>query len=700
MDWNIHFAPLVPEALLWGLGAVFVGLSVVTIWRRQRGALLRVLAFLAMILALLNPSISEDERDYLPGIVAIVTDNSESARLADRPEMIGAIRERLAERLDNLDDFEVRWTSQMAARPASNSEISGGTHLFSSLSQLLADVPPERVAGVVVITDGQVHDVPKTVKTLGFNAPVHVFLAGHDEERDRRIILHQAPRFGLIGQKQAVTFRVQDAGVSGNAAAGPEGRVTVALRRDGEDLGTRTVTVGATVTIELEVAHAGTNVFELEVEPLDGELTHANNRAVLSLEGIRENLRVLLVSGEPHAGERTWRNLLKSDAAVDLVHFTILRPPEKQDGTPINQLSLIAFPTRELFSAKINDFDLIILDRYRRRGVLPLIYFDNIVKYVLDGGALLIAAGPEFSASGSLYRTPISSVLPAMPTGLVMNVPFRPGVTETGNKHPVTSRLQEIEAAGRDWGRWLRAIEADVARGDIVMNGPSQSPLLVLSREEQGRVALLLSDQAWLWSRGFEGGGPQIALLRRLSHWLMKEPDLEEERLIARPAGAQLVIERHTMEDKAAPVTVTLPDGRTVETELTRKSPGLWTGLLPTRGVGIYRLTDGTLSTLTNVGPLNPLELADVITTDQRLSGIVEETGGHIVWAGAGAEIEVPRVVPLRNATQWSGAGWLGLKRSDVSVVRDTLTIPLFSGLLGLLLLLGAFAAAWFREGR
>ena len=151
--------------------------------------------------------------------------------------------------------------------------------------------------------------------------------------------------------------------------------------------------VGASVSVNVPIPHAGPNIVEIEASPLDGELTAVNNRAVVSIDGVRDKLRVLLVSGEPHAGERTWRNLLKSDASVDLVHFTILRPPEKQDGTPINELSLIAFPTRELFQQKINEFQLIIFDRYARQGVLPIIYFDNIARYVRQGGAVLVAAG-------------------------------------------------------------------------------------------------------------------------------------------------------------------------------------------------------------------------------------------------------------------------------------------------------------------
>ncbi len=176
----------------------------------------------------------------------------------------------------------------------------------------------------------------------------------------------------------------------------------------------------------------GNNILEFAVAPVPGEVTEANNRAVHVLDGIRENLRVLLVSGEPHSGERAWRNLLKSDASVDLVHFTILRPPEKQDGTPINELSLIAFPTRELFVEKIKEFDLIIFDRYQHRGVLPIIYYDNIAQYVENGGALLIAAGPEHAGPDSIASTPLSAVLPANPTGTMDEKAFYPRLTDEG----------------------------------------------------------------------------------------------------------------------------------------------------------------------------------------------------------------------------------------------------------------------------
>ena len=141
---------------------------------------------------------------------------------------------------------------------------------------------------------------------------------------------------------------------------------------------------------------------------------------------MRDRLRVMLVSGEPNQGLRAWRNLLKADPSVDLVHFTILRPPNKQDSTPVRELSLIPFPTNELFDAGLGEFDLIVFDSYHRRGILPMMYLGNVVDYVVGGGAVLDAAGPAFASPLSLSGTPLGAILPGRPTGRVFREEFRP----------------------------------------------------------------------------------------------------------------------------------------------------------------------------------------------------------------------------------------------------------------------------------
>src|SRR6185312_14653639 len=286
---------------------------------------------------------------------------------------------------------------------------------------------------------------------------------------------------------------------------------------------------------------------------------------------------------------------------------------------------------------------------------LPLAYFENIAGYVDNGGALLVSAGPEFSEPTSIYRTPLASVLPAAPTGDIVAQGFKPIVTQQGEAHPVTRDLPgaNTDSAPPTWGRWFRMIGANKITGETVMSGPGDRPLLVLDNIGKGRVAELLSDHAWLWARGFEGGGPQAELLRRLAHWLMKEPELEEERLSAQVANGLVNIERRTMADAAPPVTLTFPSGKHQTIALTKAAPGLWRASVKADELGLYRLTDGKLSAVAAAGPLNPKEVADMRATDAILKPIAST---H--WLADG----MPRIRRIGAADTASGDDWIGLR--------------------------------------
>src|SRR3984893_12393774 len=508
MQYGIAFTPLVPLLVLWVALAAIAVIAVLLVLGRPRGAAVRVAALVLLALALANPSFTREDREPLTSVVAVVIDKSPSQNFGNRTKETALAQEALVDALKKIKGLEVRVVDAGQADGETD-----GTKLFGALSSVLAAVPVDRVAGAFLITAGRVHDIPPSAAAVGFQAPVHALITGAKDERDRRIAISAAPRFGIVGQTQTITYRLDDQAVTGERA-----RITV--RRDGETISERTLQSGQTSSVDIDIKHAGPNIVEIEASPLEGELTAVNNRAVVAIDGVRDKLRVLLVSGEPHSGERTWRNLLKSDASVDLVHFTILRPPEKQDGTPINELSLIAFPTRELFQQKISEFQLIIFDRYARQGVLPLIYFDNIAKYVRDGVAVLIAAGPDYATPTSIWRTPLDVILPAEPTGEVTEQSFQARLTDSGKRHPVTRGLEGSETDPPHWSHWFRLVDIKRSTGTNVMQGPDGKPLLVLAREGEGRVALLLSDHIWLWARGYEGGGPHLDLLRPLSHWL------------------------------------------------------------------------------------------------------------------------------------------------------------------------------------
>ena len=687
MNYGITFAPLVPTAALWTALVAAAVITALLLLGRPRGVFLRILALALILLALANPSFTREDREPLSSVAAVVIDKSPSQNFGDRTGETARAQEALIDSLKKISGLEVRVVEAGQADGETD-----GTKLFGALSSALSDVPVDRVAGAFLVTDGRVHDIPANASTLGFQAPVHALVTGRKDERDRRIAISAAPRFGIVGQVQTITYRLDDQGVSGQ-------RAKVVVRYDGEVISERTVLSGQTVNVDVDIKHAGQNIVEIEASPLDNELTLVNNRAVVAIDGVRDKLRVLLVSGEPHSGERTWRNLLKSDASVDLVHFTILRPPEKQDGTPINELSLIAFPTRELFQQKINEFQLIIFDRYARQGVLPIAYFDNIARYVRTGGAVLVSAGPDYASTTSIWRTPLDSVLPAEPVG-VTEKPYYAQLSDIGKRHPVTRGLEGANSEPPHWSRFFRTVDTRNTTAPPVMTGADGKPLLLLSRFGEGRVALLLSDHIWLWARGYEGGGPHLDLLRRTSHWLMKQPDLDEEALHLQMRGHDLMVQRQTMADSVTPVTVTSPSGAARELTLSAGEPGTWTATMPANELGLWQATDGTLKALISVGPTNPKEFSEVTSTTETLMPLTRATGGDARRVVDGSSIDLPRIVPVRSSSVFHGDGWMGVRMRDASVVRGVGVLPIFAGLIGLLLLLGAFAVTWLREGR
>lgn len=697
MNWSVEFFPFFSVELLAICGLLCFGVIALSAWRNRRGVLLRTLSLACLLAALANPNLKNEDRKALSNIAIVVADESSSMMLAGRGERARQIEADLKDKLAKIPSLEVRWVR------AAGTDQPGGeaTNLFSALDSAMADIPTGRIAGAIFITDGQIHDVPQDNGRLGFDAPLHALLTGAPDEKDNRIEVVSAPRFGLVGSEQTAEVKAERSGKGGNGAP-----ATFFIRRASGDVEVVQAPYGQPVPIRLRFDRAGPNIVEVELKPEPGELTTANNKTVIQAQGVRENLRVLLVSGEPHAGERTWRNLLRSDAAVDLVHFTILRPPEKHDGTPIDQLSLIAFPTRELFSEKLSQFDLIIFDRYQRRAVLPMIYLDNVARYVEQGGAVLVAAGADYASPVSLARTPLGAILPARPTGRVVEEPFRPEITKDGEKHPVTAGLpgaprKEGQAPG--WGHWFRVVDSQAERGDVVMSGAENKPLLILDRRGSGRVALLLSDHAWLWARGYEGGGPHVDLLRRLAHWLMKEPDLEEEALSARAGRREITIERRTVKGQVGEAAITTPSGREMKVTLDQQGPGRFAKTLSADEPGVHRVAMDGLSAIAIAGDINAPEFQRVVATDEPLRPILAKSGGGAFFLGgtAGAPAtNTPSISMMRSGHRYSGSSWLGLKARDAFEVTAVSYTPLIAGFAALAIGLGLLSLTWYREGR
>jgi hypothetical protein len=684
MTGAIVFDPLVAWPVLWALLAFAGVLLAIALWRGLQGWWLRGLTALVLLCAIANPALQEEDRGNLTDIVLLVVDESASQRLGTRPAQTDAAIAAITAEVAVMDNTELR-----LIRFADGADDAGSLAM-TALATALAEEPRARIAGAILVTDGRVHDL-ELVPSLP--APLHVLLTGQDTDWDRRLIVKDAPAFAILGEEVMLTLRIEDAGAV-PADAGPLVDLTITV--DAEPPQTYTVDVGEDIELPVTLPHGGMNVLQFSVAAVDGELTDRNNAAVVAMNGVRDRLRVLLVSGEPHTGERVWRNLLKSDPSVDLVHFTILRPPEKQDGIPVDELSLIAFPTRELFVEKIEEFDLIIFDRYRIRGILPNEYLENVRNYVMSGGTVLVSAGPEAGVADSLWRSPLADVLPVDVTGRIIEEGYRPELTDLGRRHPVTEGL---EALGPDegWGRWFRMMEVTPRAGETLMTGPGNRPLLQLAREGEGRVAVLASDHIWLWGRGYEGGGPQLELLRRLAHWMLKEPELEEEALTATAEGETLTITRRTiLADPPGPLTITGPDGAEVTLDLPETAPGRFSVEWDAPEMGLYRLEQGELTRVMAVGPSAPREFVETIATPDLLTPAVEATGGGILRLEDGTP-DLRQVRPGRPAT---GRGWIGITPREAYVTEDIRVAALLPGWMYLLLAAGLAVAAWLIEGR
>jgi len=699
----LRFDPLAPLWVIVALGIIALLVVALGFWRHARGTALRLAAFAVLLLWLAGPRLVQETREALPDIGLLLLDHTGSMQVGDRTRLADAAGAAIMREAARLPDLDLRTITVPEAGTA-------GTRLFSAINRALADIPRSRFAGTIAITDGQIHDIPETSPG---GSPLNVLIPAKGEEVDRRLRVIEAPSYGIVGKTATVRVVIEDLGTSHRGTP-----ATLTIRRDGQPPIVESIPVGREQQIDLPIARAGPTVVEMTASPLAGEVSTLNNRAVVEINGVRDRLRVLLISGEPHPGERTWRRLLKADPSVDLVHFTILRPPEKDDLTPLNELALIAFPVRELFVDKIGEFDLIILDRFQNRGLLPLPYLANIANRVREGGALLLSVGPEFSGPASLAATPLESILPGQPArfNAVVDGRFRPWISALGLRHPVTQGLTganfgetppaneaDTEEGGHPptWGPWYRRIQTDDVHGEVLMQSPDGQPLLALDHVGKGRVALLLSDQLWLWARGHDGGGPQAELLRRVAHWLMQEPELEENALIAKVADGRLSIERRSL-DPAPPgsVAVTDPDGHETTIPLRAVEPGKSLASLPATAPGVWAVTDNQRTAYAAAGAANPPELSDLRATATLVSKLARQDGGGVHWLGTAASPDIPdlrRTEPDRSA---SGSSWVGLQRRHDHVVTGIAALALLPAWASLPLMLGLMILAWRREGR
>ncbi len=686
-NYGIEWAPLLPLPIIF----IILGIALISLLSlilvRSKGGEFRCIFMLVIALFLGNPTLHEKTSEPLPELIMAVVDNSPSMSYGLRKSQASDALTALHEQVNKRSDLVLKTVNI-------NGSGEEGTKIFENIN--LTSEEKERLAGVFLISDGQIHDVPSSFEQtdLPKSIPLHLLLAGDQNRQDRRIVIDQAPAFGIIDQKIEVTFRIVD---ENTLVRSPP--VNVIIRQNGKILANLAVPIDQPYTQELVLENRGQTTFDLTVEELKGEISILNNQASFETNGVRDRLKVLLISGEPHPGERAWRNILKADPSVDLIHFTILRHPAKQDGTPIRELSLIAFPIHELFEVKLADFDLIIFDQYQRQGFLPSHYLSNIVRYVEEGGALLEVGGPGYATPSSLYNTALGNLLPAEPLGTVSQNPFRPLVTELGLRHPVTSRLPKANLnidEQPSWGRWFRQVDTDTLSGSTIMTGSEEQPLLILDHYKKGRVAQITSDHIWLWGRNIEGGGPQTELIRRLVHWLMKEPELDEETLKAILTSDRLTITRQSLSNTETPITIQKPSGEVLDLTMMPEIDGKSQLSIPAADSGIYTISDGTNTIVTHQVLSGP-EHERVISDPEILRPLVKESDGGIYPL---LNTSMPNIKLVHGNGTLHAQNWAGLQARKAERLTGDSRSPLLPPWVFLTLLLFTAFGAWYREGR
>ncbi|MBB4631159.1 hypothetical protein [Sphingosinicella soli] len=670
----ISFAPLLPW---WGvivIGVLFAAGLALVLWRAPRLFWPRALIAAVLLLLLANPVRFQERRAVKPDVAVAVIDRSASMGIGNRTREADAALAALRRASPGVE-WRVVPVPQAPGEP---------TRLAAAIERAASDAPAGRLAGVVVVSDGISADAPDP-RLLPADVPLHHLIAGDPDTPDRRLIVERVPSYSVVGQPAEVIIRIDD----GNA---PPGTATLTESIAGGRTTERTVRTGEPVRLSVPVTRRGTIEMALSVAPLTGgEATLVNNRALVRLNGVTDRLRVLLVSGVPYPGGRVWRDILKSDSNIDLVHFTILRLPTSFDTTPPDEMSLIPFPVEELFEQHLGDFDLIIFDRFSLSELLSPVYFQDLGERVKAGGGLLVVTGEEFAGEGGLAATELAPVLPARTAGPGIEAPFRPVLTPTGRRHPVTSELPKIWGTDA-WGRW--ASQSDMTpTGEVLMSGAQDKPLVILDRVGRGRVGLIASTNVWWWSRGVDGAGPHAELLRRIAHWLMQEPDLDENRLDVSAAGRRIDITARGIAPPEAAI-LTDPSDRDRGIPLAPRGEGV-TGAAVTVGAdGLYRVAAGERIRYVLAG--DSAEFAEVRPREAPLSGPVKASGGGSYLLQDG-QPGVRRITPGDAA---AGPGWLGLVENRAGAIVAVDEKPLLMPLPALLLAAGLFVLAWWRERR
>ncbi len=503
----------------------------------------RVIILFIFTLIILQPSIKIEKGKVQKSILTFVIDNTDSQKLSSRHNLYKKIYENILKKVEKdkkfFDILEIAVDNEKYARRFGSVEKirdskNKPTYIYHKndsstkmLDYILSEVnkfPVKKMSSIFFFTDGQIHENKDEWKKKQFDIPSYFIIPNSNLFNDTRLDLGSFPEYVEVGEEVELDVTA--------SIFGKRKKDNLTLTIFGSSEETRSIKFEGNETkkVRLKVNKPGENFYIFNLSSKGGEVSLSNNQKIIKINASRKKLKVLLISGEPYLGTRVWRNFLKSDPAVQLIHMTVLRPPEKIDSTEMKELSLIPFPVRELFEKKIKNFNLVIFDNFKGKNILTPLYFQNLIKFVESGGAILEITGPSYNSRSSLFRTEIGRVLPGIPSGKSLRGEFKPILTKLGTKHPITRSLFEDY---QEYGKWYEMNQVTIDEEDtsILMTGIQNNPLLAIKNIDKGRIAQIYSHHIWLWKNISSEKGPYKKLIRNLAHWLMQEPKLEADRL-------------------------------------------------------------------------------------------------------------------------------------------------------------------------
>ena len=685
------FDPILQIKYIFIFSIFFILSIIICYFYKIKYIYIRALTFLAFLVFILNPQINKKHVEHHKDIVIVVSDLTQSIIETRKAKEVESIRKDISSQLKeigNIEQINIKLNNNKKIEQNNANKIE--TSLFKEVNKVINSLNIERLSGIIIITDGQIHDFHNYNKLLS-KTPIHYILVGNKKEKDRILKTTNVPKFAVLGKKYEISINIKDNTEKKN--------LKTDFYLNEQLVSTKYLSQNKTYKILLPELSIGKNILEIKTEESNIEISKLNNYQTHEIVGIQDKLKVMLISGEPNMGLRNLRNILNSDPNIELLHFTILRPPTKRDLTPVKELSLIPFPTQELFAADISKFNLIIFDQYGLQGILPPKYLDNISKFVLSGGALLDIVGKKHLTKDSLINSPIKQILPTIPLENISNKMFKPELTKVGKLHPITNKLKN-NYQEKPWGEWTNYTRSQLTSGKVLLHHKSD-PLLAVDYVGKGRVVQILSSDSWVWQKSLDNKGPLIELIRNIIQWLLKNPKLEENFINLNTENNIIKIKLNSISSGDISAKIVTPSKEAIKLKLKDTGNGIFEGEFTSLERGKFQIIWKDKTKYFIIDDMNNKEVKEITSTDYKIKSFVEKNNTftknfNIVWKNQ----STLKVLKIYNNKILGGKNWIGIVEKKVPKIYENSKQKLFNWYTIFMFLVFLVFLSWYKEGR